>query len=92
LSVYKVDGSVENGANFFVKIENDFSHVWFDRYPDSIRVYGNRAYVLKLESKFYTVKISLEIKINNTTVIAVGKSSSDEKCVTVVPLKLIQGS
>ena len=86
---FKVDGSVENGANFFVKIENDFSHVWFDRYPDSIRVYGNRAYALKLESEFYTVKISVEKKINNTAVIAVGKSNSDEKCVTVVPLKLI---
>ena len=85
---FKVNGDVEAGANFFVKIENEFSHIWFDNYPDSIRVYGNGLYDLQTYSGFYKVNISLSKEENNTTIIAVGRDGGDDKNVTVVPLKL----
>lgn len=88
---FNVDQKMADYDNFCVLLDEDvFTHIWLDKYPSKLRVYGETEYSIEKQENAYEIKICLPIPTSAPyyAVLAMGKQDGENKAVTVLPIKL----
>lgn len=88
-----INRPIQDGDNFCIMLDDDvFSHIWFDHYPNCIRVYGVDNYKLFSDGSGYRIEMYFDdlLFFPDKAVIAVGTVDNNKQIVTVSPLSLQQ--